>query len=138
MDLRNQNLQYYLTQTPIDWEMQRQWWERANEDTDHRYLVAWHQGQRIGTGRLHSIESDPVGIGGDIEERFRGQGLGRKLFETLIALCRHTYDAERIWLEVLTSNHRAINLYISLGLKEVKRSEKVLRMELLSPRTEGV
>lgn len=134
MELRNQNLEFYFDQTQVDWEMQVRWWQKAKADSDNRYFLAWYRGQRVGIGRLHRIESDPIGIGGDIEEGFRGRGLGRKLFETLIALCQHTYGAEKIWLEVLPSNHRAINLYVSLGFQEVERSKNKIRMELTGNR----
>lgn len=130
MELRSQNLEFYFDQTPIDWEMQLRWWQKAKADSDNRYLVAWYCGQRVGMGRLHRVKSDPIGMGGDIEKGFQGRGLGRELFETLIALCQRKYTAEKIWLEVLPSNHRAIGLYVSLGFEEVERAKNKIRMEL--------
>ncbi len=130
MEVRNQNLEFYFNQTQIDWEMQFRWWQKAEGDRDTRYLVAWYRGKRVGTGRLHRIQSDPIGIGGDIEEGFRGQGLGHELYTVLIGLCEHTYGAEKVWLEVLPCNLRAISFYMTLGFQEVERWENRIRMEL--------
>jgi ribosomal-protein-alanine N-acetyltransferase len=49
-----------------------------------------------------------------IEDNLRGQGVGRRLLENLLAHARAT-GAERVFLEVRPSNHPARSLYRSAG-----------------------
>ena len=55
-----------------------------------------------------------------VDENFRGQGIGKKLFAELIGLCK-IRGATAITLEVRASNSAAIKLYENFGLKSVGR-----------------
>lgn len=55
-----------------------------------------------------------------VDENFRGQGVGKKLFAELIRVCK-IRGATAITLEVRTSNSAAIKLYENFGLKSVGR-----------------
>jgi RimJ/RimL family protein N-acetyltransferase len=76
---------------------------------------------RIGERR----KSHTAGIGISVSKEFRGQGIGRKLFEILIR------EAKKIGLKLLTltyfeSNQTALRLYESLGFKRAGMIPKAL------------
>lgn len=74
-------------------------------------------GQPIGFGYAH-ISGQYVGLFDIyIERSYRGQGYGRKLVESLLA---SENDISRTaYLQVVKENHRAIDLYESLGFKQL-------------------
>ena len=55
-----------------------------------------------------------------VDENFRGQGIGKKLFAELIKICKNR-GATAITLEVRPSNTPAIKIYENFGLKSVGR-----------------
>lgn len=65
-----------------------------------------------------TVESDIYMV--VVAEESKRQGIGRKLFQELIAHCRNE-EIETIFLEVRESNHPAYNLYKSLGFQEIGR-----------------
>lgn len=72
--------------------------------------------QAIGFGYAH-IEGQYIGLFDIyIERSFRGQGYGRKIVESLLAAERSS--SKIAYLQVVKENHRAINLYNSLGFKQ--------------------
>jgi ribosomal-protein-alanine N-acetyltransferase len=48
----------------------------------------------------------------------QGRGLGRRLLEEVVALCR-AQQASRLWLEVRESNARGRNLYLRFGFRHL-------------------
>jgi RimJ/RimL family protein N-acetyltransferase len=134
LDIRNDSRQYYIDSDPIEWESQKIWWAKASKSPENRYLIVWRDQTRIGVARQHLLESDPVGLGGDILKQFRGQGLGRELFLALIELTSVEFSPPKIWLDVLETNERAYGLYDDLGFIEVSRSNGIIRMTLQDSR----
>ena len=55
-----------------------------------------------------------------VDEDFRGQGIGKKIFAELIKICMKR-GANAITLEVRPSNTAAVRLYENFGLKSVGR-----------------
>ena len=52
-----------------------------------------------------------------VRDDFRGQGIGRLLVTEALRLFRER-GAQRVWLEVRTSNQAAISLYRALGFRQ--------------------
>jgi cyclohexyl-isocyanide hydratase len=63
-----------------------------------------------------------------VHPRASGHGLGRALLKQLIADVRSATDIRQIYLTVLASNERAINLYRSLGFKEYAREPQAVKI----------
>ncbi len=61
-----------------------------------------------------------------VDENFRGQGIGKKIFAELIRVCK-LRGVTAITLEVRPSNTAAIKLYESFGLKSVGRRKNYQR-----------
>lgn len=62
-----------------------------------------------------------------LDESDRGKGLGRKIFTDLIDIAKKRVN--KICLEVLETNIPAVNLYNSLGFKQVNQKGSVLFLE---------
>jgi ribosomal-protein-alanine N-acetyltransferase len=58
-----------------------------------------------------------------VRDDFRGQGIGRLLVTEALRLFREQ-GAQRVWLEVRTSNQAAISLYRALGFRQTGLRER--------------
>jgi diamine N-acetyltransferase len=81
----------------------------------------------IGYFRLsnHSTTNKNIYIGADIAPEFTGKGLAKEAYKLFIPFIFNLYNLNKISLEVLSTNERAINLYNKLGFKYegIKRQE---------------
>lgn len=66
------------------------------------------------------------GIG--VSQAWRGRGVGRALITTLLDWASATDVIEKVCLGVFATNHRAINLYASLGFAEEGRRIKEFKL----------
>ena len=62
-----------------------------------------------------------------VDSDYRGLSVGKKLLQKLISNLKEDKDVHKIELQVLTTQLPAINLYHSLGFKEMKRTEKTAK-----------
>ena len=69
----------------------------------------------------------------------KGHGCGRETIKLIKSLCFDKFNAHRLWLDVLSDNYRAIQLYESEGfLKEglirdcIKQDDKYLSIWIMS------
>lgn len=89
-------------------------------NSDHLHLIiANMEGQRIGylilaglTNANSCIELIRINIG------MKGNGYGRKSIKLLQEYLFNHLQVHRLWLDVKTNNHRALNLYHSTGFIE--------------------
>lgn len=73
----------------------------------------------------HSKENKNLYIGADIAKEYTGKGIAKEAYKQFIPHVFVIYSLNKITLEVLSTNKRAINLYNKLGfvLEGVKRQE---------------
>ena len=104
-------------------EETQQWFFKTNPD----YWIIWLNDERVGYFRLsnHSITNQNIYIGADIHPQFTGKGLGFLAYKEFIPFLFAEYGLEKISLEVLSTNKRALSLYRKLGFIQegVKRKE---------------
>lgn len=67
-------------------------------------------------------------VGMIVDKNWRGKGVGRALLTTLIQWADYNPLLEKLCLEVLASNRRAIALYNSLGFIEEGRQKKQVKV----------
>jgi len=96
------------------------------------YWIIWEEDERVGYFRLsnHSKENHNIYIGADIHPVFAGQGLGYKSYKEFMSFLfsEKEYDLNKISLEVLATNKRAIHLYKKLGfVQEGCKRQEVLK-----------
>lgn len=94
--------------------------------------VLYQQTELVGIGALIPYESPilehKARIGNVyLRKEHRGQGVGRKLIEHLIASA-HDY-VEQIYIEVAADNHVAHKLYESLGFKQYGYEERAAKLD---------
>ena len=82
-----------------------------------RYIVAEIDGDVAGYGGIWLIIDEGHVTNIAVEEKYRGLGVGNKLVEGLIRLCRDR-DIKAMTLEVRKSNEVAKSLYKKYGFKE--------------------
>lgn len=100
-----------------------QWFLKVNPD----YYIIEINLKKIGYFRLsnHSIENRNIYIGADIHPDFCGLGYATQAYKQFIPFLFKEYNLNKISLEVLATNDRAIHLYKKLGfvLEGIKRKE---------------
>lgn len=63
-----------------------------------------------------------------VSEKAKGQGLGRMLLMALIERAKQGEGLRQLYLTVVSSNQRAINLYLSAGFELYSREKGSIRM----------
>ncbi|OUR90784.1 hypothetical protein A9Q87_12590 [Flavobacteriales bacterium 34_180_T64] len=69
-----------------------------------------------GSQRSKMFHTGMLGMG--IGEKWRNQGLGKLLIESVIDWAKHNSKIEIVWLDVYTSNELGYNLYKKTGFKK--------------------
>ena len=64
-----------------------------------------------------------------VDEKYRGQGVGRKLLETLMQLAKETFHIDLLHLEVYEGNEIALNLYRKLGFVEYGKQRHFVKAD---------
>jgi diamine N-acetyltransferase len=103
-----------------------EWFFRESPDY---YMIEIGE-ERVGYFRIgnHSRENKSIYIGADIHPNFTGEGLGYLSYKKFIPFIFEEYDLNKISLEVLSNNHRAIHLYEKIGfIREGVKREEILR-----------
>jgi RimJ/RimL family protein N-acetyltransferase len=94
------------------------------------YWIIWLNEERIGYFRLsnHSQESKNIYVGADIHPKFQGKGYGYQAYKKFLPILFGDYNLNKVSLEVLVTNKRAINLYHKLGFfNEGTKRQEVLK-----------
>lgn len=86
-------------------------------------FVAKHKRMPIGYAVLRLV-NDAVWITGGLANGFRGKGLGKQLFKSILRLAPRP-----VWLDVRRSNKRAIHLYLKLGFRIIRSTRRLLVMK---------
>ena len=126
---------YMLTDTTIVTpEMQKKWFNSIYEsEKSKRYSICMNEDGRenlIGMIRFDQIDkiNKNMIVGLDIMVKYRGQGLGKKSFNTMMEYCYKKLGMHKLTLYVAEYNNIAISLYLSLGFhKEGLLKEHLLR-----------
>lgn len=89
----------------------------------------------IGYFRTSNWVDDSLYIGMDIHPDYRGLKLAVPAYIRFMDKLKNDYSINKVYLEVLSSNRRAINIYNKLGftiidLKEYTEEDKSILMEL--------
>lgn len=86
----------------------------------------------VGYFRLsnYSEKNKYIYIGADIAPEYTGKGIAKEAYKKFIPYVFNTYNVNKLSLEVLATNERAINLYNKLGfVKEGVKREEFLKKE---------
>ena len=105
------------------------------------YWIIKLDNKRIGYFRItsHSIENKNLYIGADLHPDYQGKGLAFTSYMIFLNILFEKYDLNKISLEVLSTNLRAIKLYQKIGFiqegikrEEIKKSDKYIDSVIMS------
>lgn len=122
-EIRNLCVEYLHDSRQFSVEESFKWYDKFNPDF---YAIIVND-KMIGYFRTsnYSPENLNIYIGADIHPDFQGKGIGFEVYSKFIPYIFEIYGLNKISLEVLSTNQRAISLYNKLGFKSegIKREE---------------
>jgi diamine N-acetyltransferase len=91
------------------------WYKQYRPD----YYIIFYLNIRIGYFRLSNFSetNKNIYIGADLDSQYHGKGLAYKSYMKFIPYLFQTYGLNKISLEVLENNVKAIGLYNKIGFK---------------------
>lgn len=98
--------------------------------TSPKYYIILNDGMRVGYFRLSnfSTQNNNLYVGADIHPSYWRRGLAYKAYTKFLQYLFTEYKLNKITLEVLETNHRAIGLYKKLGFEyEGTKRQEVLK-----------
>ncbi|SDC43953.1 Protein N-acetyltransferase, RimJ/RimL family [Melghirimyces thermohalophilus] len=117
----------------ITLEEEKTWIRYMAGESNSLILVADVGGEIIGMLDVHGGKKKRLRhtgtFGMSVRKDWRGQGVGSLLFNQLINWAALHPELEKLCLEVLAANHRAIRLYRKVGFSEEGRLLKQVRRE---------
>jgi len=104
----------------------REWFDKTKPD----YYLILVEDTPAGYFRIsnHSTANKNLYVGADLVKEYQGKGIGFQAYNYFLPYLFKEYSLNKITLEVLGSNSRAINLYYKLGfVKEGVKRQEVLK-----------
>jgi RimJ/RimL family protein N-acetyltransferase len=125
--VRNEYAKEYLHDSrTFTLEETKNWYYKSNPE----FWMIILDNNTVGYFRLsnYSKENKSIYIGADIAKEYTGKGIAKDAYNKFIPYAFTIYNLNKISLEVLGTNERAINLYNKLGfVKEGVKREEVLK-----------
>lgn len=130
-EVRNECAPEYLHDSrTFSYEEVVNWFEKTNPN----YYLIFYENHRIGYFRLSNYSSvnKTIYIGMDLHKNWRGKKLAYDAYKQFIPKIIKEYNLRKIYLEVLSTNIVAKNLYKKLGfeLESIKKHD-VIKNEVL-------
>lgn len=126
--LRNANKSFFYSDNEITKEQQELWFRQyLVNKSDIMFSVSTQKDSLslfAGASALYEISGARCEFGRFvIDDSFRGQGLGRDAFIATMEIAFGELMMDEICLSVLEGNHRALDLYESLGFVVVNKKD---------------
>lgn len=127
---------YLGTFVLLNEDKQLDWYEKVIKDETQLYFIlektTVEKGdfnkdcnfiERLGYIRMTNIDykNNSVCVGGDIDMDERGKGYGKEMYKLIFDLVFDQMNMNCVYLYVLGTNERAMNLYKKMGFKESGR-----------------
>jgi GNAT superfamily N-acetyltransferase len=109
-------------------EETKDWFLRENPE----YWIIEENSIRVGYFRINNYSkiNSNLYIGADLHPDFHGRGIAHSAYSIFIPFIFKYYDLNKISLEVLSTNDRAISLYKKIGfIEEGRKRSEVLKGE---------
>lgn len=113
LEIRNLSREYLHDDREFSIEDCIKWFDEKNPV----FFVIQIDDNMIGYFRTSNWKENSVYIGADIHPNFRGKGFGYYSYLKFIDFISKNYGFDTLYLEVLSTNTRAINLYKKLGFQ---------------------
>ncbi len=127
METRNwrnsKEVKKYFKISNITVEMHKKWLESLKETNPKNIAFVINKDNRpIGVTYFHSVNYSQKQADWGIyiyNEELRGQGIGEVVLTKCIEYAKEILNLNKLFLDVLKSNHRAIKLYEKLGFTRI-------------------
>jgi RimJ/RimL family protein N-acetyltransferase len=107
-------------------------WIEDMKRKDNLLLLAIDEGKIIGDlmllrgPKLRNAHTAEFALG--LQKIYRGQGIGKRLIQTMIEWTKTRPEIEKICLQVISGNDIAIRLYSNMGFKEEGRLTRQVKL----------
>lgn len=109
---RNECREFLHDNREFTLEQTKEWFKSLRPE--QKYYIIHNVVQSLGYIRVVELSDSCWEIGMDLTDKFRGMGIARTVYKKFM----HEHPKVTSWcLEVLATNIRAYNLYLSLGFK---------------------
>lgn len=130
-EVRNQSVDFLHDNTQYSLEDNIKWFE----NTQPRFFILEVDSDPVGYFRTSEWIDNSLYIGMDIHPKFRGLGYANPAYELFINKLKDEYEIKKVYLEVLNTNKRALNIYNKLGFTIIdllahSNNVKSVKMEL--------
>ena len=127
----------YLITTPEEFhnsvEQQRDWLQKILDNNRETLLVAEQNSKVVGWIVFQSPNRNRLAHTGSfgmmIQKEYRSLGIGKRLINELLDWAKKNPFIEKVSLGVLSTNHRAIALYKSMGFTEEGRKINEIKIK---------
>lgn len=133
----NDSRKWFKNDIILSWEMHQNWFNNyLSKDTDIVFAIESNTNAKLlGQVACYNINMHlkTAEVGRFlIDPQMRNKGYMHKAIQLLLKFCKEDLMVEFVYLEVLESNCRAINLYRKLGFSEVpsESASPMLKMNL--------
>ena len=111
-------------------EDQLRWFKKIKNSKDYKIWVIYFDGVPIGVFGVKNIINNEGEYWGFIgEKKYWGKGIGKWMIDESIYYCKKM-DLKKVYLKVLKSNIRAMNLYKKKGFIIVSSDCEMVKMEI--------
>lgn len=123
--IRNDSREYLHNNTHYTLQESYDWF-RKKTDPFFMYEI---DSEVIGYFRTSNWTNKTCYVGMDIHQDYRGQHLAYNAYVEFLNFLDTLYGIERVQLEVLKTNTRALNLYTKLNFETIRENERSFIME---------
>jgi len=110
--------------------IEEKWFKKIIEDDSQNYYIIYDIKNKCNIGLLRTDQIDfinrSVRVGCDIHPSFHSKGYGFKSICMIIKYFFDYYNMNRIWLMVIETNTKALNLYKKVGFVEEGRQRNAI------------
>ena len=105
---------------PVNQLEQEQWFNKiSNSRSNYRFVAREKKTMKlVGVFRLDNLDhvNQSAQVGLDVHPDFQSMGFGTHIYRYFFNLLFHDWNFHRLYLETLSNNNRARNLYEKLGM----------------------
>lgn len=102
-------------------------WFKSNTSP---FFIYEYNNEMVGYFRTSNWTTDSCYVGMDIHKDYRGKKLAYDAYIMLFSFLRNHHNLKCFYLEVLSNNIRALNLYKKLGFISINKKKNNIKMQL--------
>lgn len=126
LEVRNLCAPFLHNNTKFTLEQSKKWFKH----TPNIYYIVEIDNNSIGYFRTSNYKLNTCYIGMDIHPIYQGKGFSQMLYPMFMDMLFSNHNINLFYLEVLSTNKRAIHIYKKLGFEIIYQNENNIKMQL--------